>query len=415
MRGLSQEKLAAQAQVTARALRYWEADRQQPRMVELENVLKALEATLQERGQVLEWLSDARSVRLAQSAEAVHDIPRDVLGPLPGIGDLIRAMRCRSGWTQERFAEEMRVNRATVIRWEATRTIPSIEDVERLCVLCCASPEERGVLRAKRLFLSSWSPELTLEECLEQYELIRQVRSGSFWLLPLQDLQILTLKRRLRLLLSQSSEALRLLAKVESQHSWWLYMQGRKAEAWAGNWRTLKIVCGKFQPDGFWLNALNLLSSQASGGMRTPENSLQLLKPWLQLMPNHLQSYLLCDMALYAGRAQRFEESFSFLKRAEQARLGRATEEEGEEYHFQMTHARILLSGGKPIEALSRFPPISSLGDGHIHELLVWAETYLAAGDKNMASHHLCEAQRILSLAPMPARQSKLEQLTRRL
>src|SRR5579872_633941 len=128
-RGLSQERVATRAHVTTRALRYREADQQQPRDVEMESVLKALEATAQERAHIYALLPDRRHLRLARSAEAGGSVPTALLGPTPGLGDLLRAMRLRRGGTQEQLAEQMRISRSTVIRWEATRMLPSEADM----------------------------------------------------------------------------------------------------------------------------------------------------------------------------------------------------------------------------------------------------------------------------------------------
>lgn len=418
-RRLSQERLASLAQVTDRALRYWEADRQQPRAVELESVLKALEALPQERAQVYALLTDARRARLTRKLDIVPNVPPALLGPLPGLGDLLRAMRQRRGWTQEQVADAMRVNRATVIRWESTRSLPPTEEMERLCLLLKASPEERTALHIRRLSPSSWVPQLTLEECRVQYEMIARHRSGQSSFGPLMDLHMLALKRQLRFLLNESSEALRLLAQLETQHGWWLYMQGRKSEASTGTWRALNLARGNLAPEPFWVGALNLLSGHAASGGQKPEQALRLLSPWLRLLPAAFHPFLLCDMALYAGQAHRPEEAAHLLQQAEQALLRRSRA--GAEDHWylhwyvRMTAARVFLSGGKAVEALNRLPTTDLEGDGRIVSLLIGAEAALAAGEKNLAARTLSEAQTLLTVMPLPHRQSKLQELTQRL
>lgn len=416
---LSQEQVAIKAQVTARALRYWEANQQQPRDVELESLLKALKATPQERTQIYAQLSEPRRIRLMQSVENMENVSSRLLGPLPGIGDLIRALRIRRGWTQEPFARAMGISRATVIRWEATRTLPSEEDIQRLTLLLRAAPEECAALYARRLSPTSWNTQLTLEECREQAELLAQVRSGENALLPLADLYNLALKRQVRSLLGQSQEAMRLLARIEVHHGWWLFMQGRAAEACAGNWRALHLMRDVSSPDMFWMGALNILAANAASGPRGPESGIQLLAPYLHQFPAAFHPYLLCDMALYAGRAQQNEEARHLLERArrtlpepEKARLQAPWYAH---WYLRMTSARVLLSLGKPLEALSGLPELPLRGDSRINELLVWAETSLAAGEKNMASRYLSEAQEVLLKMPLPQRQSKLEQLAQQL
>ncbi len=414
-RGMSQEQVAIQARITPRTLRYWESDNyQMPRLVELENVLKALEATPSERVEIYALLPDRRRNPLVQQGEGTRNIPASLLGPLPGSGDMIRTMRMRRGWTQEQFADEMRINRSTIFRWESTRTVPSEDDSARLCGVLGALPHELAALQSGRLSPSHWPPQLTLEECRQQYETLMQIRKGDFALLPLMDLYALALKLQLRPLLSQSSEALSLLAKVEALHGWWLFMQGRKAEACAGNWRALNLTRGATAPDYFFVDALNILSAHAMSGAGGPENGVKLLYPWLRLLSPALHICLLCDMALYAGMARRQEEAASFLQQAERSLHSRGQESKINRDYFHMTKARVLLLHGKALEALDWLPPVAA-GDGHIHELMIWAEMYLAAGEKDAAARCLNESQALLTLAPLPARQKTLDQLARQL
>src|SRR5262249_8461729 len=158
-----------------------------------------------------------------------------------------------------------------------------------------------------------------------------------------------------------------------------------------------------------------LLAAHAADGARGPENGLRLLSPWLRLLPPPFHLFLLCDMALYAGRAQRHEEAACLLQQARQA-LSRSGNEGADDawyrhWYARMTTARGLLSGGKAVEALARLPAADLIGDGRIAALLVWAEASLAAGEKNMASRALSEAQTLLAETPLPQRQSRLDQL----
>ncbi len=413
-REITRERLATQAQITPRTLRNWEANQQQPRGVELESVLMALEATQAERTEIYALLPDRRRNPLAQKGDGTRPVPTSSLGPLPGSGDLIRTMRMRRGWTQEQFAVELRINRSTIYRWESTRTVPSEDDSARLCSALGALPHEAAALQSGRISPSYWPPQLTLEECRQQYETLMQIRKGEFALLPLMDLYALALKLQLRPLLSHSSEALPLLAKVEALHGWWLFMQGRAAEACAGNWRALNLTRGMTAPDYFFVDALNILSSHAVSGAGGAEKGVKLLYPWLRLLSPALHTCLLCDMALYAGQARRHEEAVTFLQQAEKSLRGHNNENRINDDYFHMTKARVLLSTGKPVEALHWLPPVA-LGDGHIHELMIWAEIYLAAGEKDAAARYLKESQALLNVAPLPARQKKLDQLARQL
>jgi transcriptional regulator with XRE-family HTH domain len=419
-RRLTQEKLAARTQVTARTLRYWETDQQQPRDAELESVLKALNATQQERAQIVSRLTDRRSVRLSQSAQPTPDIPLDHLGPLPGIGDLIRAMRLRRDWTQEELAEAVGARRGAIIRWETTHALPAEEDMVRLCAALRTAPEEQEVLMARRLHPATWSPQLSLEECKQQYDNLVRVRREDLSLWPLVDLYALALKRQLRFLLGQHMEAIRLLALVELTHSGWLFVRGRRAEAAAGEWRTLNLVRGKFAPEIFWLRALNMLAAHAATSARGAEDGLKLLYPWVSMLPSTLHPELLCDLAYYAGKADQPDEAEYLLKRAGQVYQRCQGTDPNELWYYRMTKARVLLSGGRPVEAMDWLPPLGTNILNRIFELLIWAEVYLAAGEKTTAAYHLTEVQGLLALAPLPlapyhSHHQRLKQLTQHL
>lgn len=414
--GFSQERLAANAGVSVRAIQYWEAGRQMPRDVELDQVLTALNATPSERALAYAALPDQRGIRLMRRMEAESVAVAALLGPLPGIGDLIKALRVRSGKTQQQLADGMRVNRSTVIRWEATRTVASGDDMVRLFSLLDASPEEQAALSTRRLAPSFWPPELTPEECFEQFSHLQRIRSGDGTLLPLADLSTLALKRQIRSLLNRSPEMLKLLAQVEVYHSWWLHMHGRVAEACAGNRRALSFVRGRFTPETFWVSALNMLAAHAAKTARGPEHAVRLLHRWLPVLPASIHTFLLFDMALYAGRAQLHEEAEGFLSLARNAMTARTEAGAQNDWYYdwydRMTTARVLLSGGRAVEALNCLPANENLvGDGHVASLLIWAETLLAAGEKTEAAHALRETETLLAVVPLPERWTKLEQL----
>ncbi len=413
-RNLTQERLASRAQVTARTIRYWESDQQQPRLVELESVLKAMNVTARERAQVFAQLPDHRTVQLVRNAAPVQNIPADLLGPLPGIGDLLRAMRIRQNLTQEQLAEALGLNRATVMRWEATRAMPGDEDLDRLCTALQAAPEEECVLKARRLLPASWQPQLSLEGCREKYEQLLEIQSRYLALWPLVELYCLALKRQLRFLLAQHDEALKLLARVELAHSAWLQMRGRASEACAGHWRTLNLVRGRFPPEMFWLRALNLLAAHAVSDAHAAENGLKLLYPWLRLLPASLHTELLCDLAYYAGQARQHDEAETLLARAQRAFAHYGGTEKSANWYYRMTRARVLLSQGRAIDALDWLPAQSPPGIGSIFERQIWAEVYLGAGENQAATATLQTTQELLDLAPMPmvpliARQQRLK------
>ncbi len=82
-RRLSQTELARRAQISDRALRYWEAGTTSPCQWELESVLTVLELTPQERARAMALLPTARGMRLSRQEALSSPALTEERGPLP--------------------------------------------------------------------------------------------------------------------------------------------------------------------------------------------------------------------------------------------------------------------------------------------------------------------------------------------
>ena len=57
-------------------------------------------------------------------------------------GDELQAVRRRSGLTQEQFAEELKVSRQAVSKWESGRGYPEVEKILYICNRYGITPNE---------------------------------------------------------------------------------------------------------------------------------------------------------------------------------------------------------------------------------------------------------------------------------
>ena len=101
-RGLSQRQLATVAQIAVRTLAYWESGERIPRSAELDSALLALHAAPHEKALAASLVAPPRGTRLVR-----RDTRQDDLLVAPGVGDLLRALRLRVGWSQTRLATEL--------------------------------------------------------------------------------------------------------------------------------------------------------------------------------------------------------------------------------------------------------------------------------------------------------------------
>ena len=413
-RKLSQAVLAQNAHVSERTLRYWETGAASPSQWELESVFKALKLTPQERIQALALLPTRRGMQLSrQGADSLA--LADKVGPLPMMGDLLQAMRLRHGLTQRQMAAAMKLAHTTILRWEATETLPSEENLERVFALLDAHTEERAALSGRRMQIGDGKRSLSLEECSEQ---VVSLDSAGVGLQSLIDLRALALKRQLWLMADRSEEAMLLLARVQLIHANWLMLQERKAEAEVCIQRSLTILPGHSGAKPFWLAAVNLAAHFASEGAGGNIAGVQTIQRWLPLFPRERQVTLWCDMALYAGNARQHEAAAGYLARAHEALPYSVNAAEMAEHYYPLTSARVLLSAGHPVEALEWMPSIPGLTQPITFRAFYqfrWAEALLKAGEKDAAQRHVDQLNTLFAESPQPQLQRKLYALAERL
>ncbi|WP_309720558.1 helix-turn-helix transcriptional regulator [Armatimonas sp.] len=415
-RRLSQVELARRAHISERALRYWETGVSSPGLWELDSILTALELTPQERVHALALLPTRRGMALSRQESHASPALAEEYGPLPGLGDLLQAMRLRGGLTRGQVAAEMKIARSTILRWETTQSLPSEENLERLCALLGAYPEERAALSGRRMQIEEGKPHLSLEEAAEGVAALDRDTGNMH--LPLVDLRALALKRQLWLLAGKSDEALLLLARVQIIHANYLVVHDRKREAEVYVQRSLNTLSGRRAPEPFWQAVVNLAAQLASEGASGNAAGMHVLNRWLPAFPREMQTTLWCDLALYAGRSRQHEAAAAYLAKAQEVLPYSSNASGMADLYYPLTRARIFLSEGRPVEALDWLPSIPDVTEAASVKAsyqLLWAEALLEAGEGDAAQRHMDQLNTLLAQYPQPSRQRKLHQLADRL
>lgn len=377
--GLSQVKLADRAGVARRTIAYWEAGEREPRIPELEMVFAVLKSSTAQRAQAAGLLTASRGVRLARQETQADDIP--VLGTLPDVGDFLRTLRVRQGWAVEQLAQELGVTRSTVSRWERGQTIPSEEMLERAAVLLHALPEEQRVLVSRRLSM----PEGMQTDWDGCARLLEQVRWGIGTFDPLTELNVLTVKRHLRMLMARDeAKTLPLLVRAEVDHSRLSAQQNRWHAAVQFARRALEMAHGKMVWNRDMIYAINHIAGRFSYEKRRDKALSESLR-WLPHVDDPaMRFYLLADMALYSSYLSDHETADRFLRAA--GHDAQCTDSEDARDYGRVTQARVLMNQGSPYEAMLQLPAIVPNSDWQSSMHYYWAEAFLAAGERDAAA-----------------------------
>ena len=320
--------------------------------------------------------------------------------------------------TQAELAAQLRINRQSVLRWEAGQNHISDENLERLCAVLGAAPEERRALREHRLIMPQWEEEdwgkvtvgqaahLWREMQRPHHNMAPDYRPQT----PLFELQVLAMKRHLHLHLQPTQETRRLLANIETDHASWLHFQDRVPEARSRVHQAVRLVREETVPQDFWGEMLNLATSE--GYVKTAKwnhlVSLHRMEEWLpRLPPGFVRTQQLCDMAYYAGAAGDRSKALVLMEQAARS-MDRAEDVAAAEiFYYCVTQERVkLLSGSAPeiSEDLMAYCPNNFQ---RIHIVLLWAPILLRYGERHAASRYLIQVQEMMT----PETPARLRQL----
>ncbi len=219
--GWSQGQVARAAGVSKAALSQWESGARSPRVPELEAALTALQADAAQRALVFAQMKAPRALRHLRRPDDT-----DGLGAPPVSYDLLRAMRLRKGWTQERTAGAVGVTRSAVARWEQGERLPATAQIQALCYALGAREDELIALTTGDLTVSPEEPTTWEAKEADLNARLRNVLSAP----PgLKDLDHLALRREAWNWAARNAAARPMLARLCAYHG----IHYRSTRRWA--------------------------------------------------------------------------------------------------------------------------------------------------------------------------------------
>lgn len=226
-------QLSLRSGVSAASLSRWEAGLVQPRVRELEAVLDALEIPEVQRIAAFRSINAIRALkRIAASPNAATVDEVDEAHPwvsLPRTGDLLRALRMRSGHTQWEIAAFLHIQQSSVARWEASAESPNPDHLRALSGLLQATPQEIEILARGPLIMPVAPGQVTREEADWRLQVL--VRNALFGTWSRADLAFFKLEADLWHLVQRDPGSLDLLLQVYAKHACFLAWRGRRIEA----------------------------------------------------------------------------------------------------------------------------------------------------------------------------------------
>lgn len=393
-------ELARQAGISKAAISQWESGYRQPRIPELEAVLSALNADTAQRTRLLAAIEAPRALRQLRKTAIVEP---------PTVGDLLRSLRHRKGWTQEQLASALHVTRTAVGHWEQGERMPSTEQIHEICYMLDAHEEELVALSTGRC---PQKPTLsTAQDWGEtQYGIEQrwqQLKSDGVG--GLDELAFWTLERQVWEHAVQDPSAIPLLAKIYATHAQYFRTHRRWSEIapYTEKAMTLLDSTQEVTTTRLWVGILRSTAAVYGRDKPTPQRGVYLLSSEVELageFPEY-QAWMLADMAKYMALDGQAEAGLELTARAiEIARNTNRTE-----YIMrQIDHVRLLLQMGRSTEALRILPQEDTfrLVSARAEVSLLSADAHLRDGNPSEAANSfqkatdLIEQHNLVALRP---------------
>lgn len=404
-RGLTLERAAQAAGIGRVTLNRWETGAHQPRLPELEALLGALAADARQRQQALALVNAPRA--RAQVKEVVEHVgERAGIGPPPGAGDLVHALRLRRRLRPEQTTAALGITTRTLRRWERGEAAVPAERLDDLCRVLGAAPQERAALAAGKIGL--WIPNgsgaaaVSSPEAVEWQTkaLLTEADRGEWALL---DLQFLAIEARLWPQAARQTAVRGLMARVSAAHANVLERQGRRAEVKTYCERALTLWTGPVPRVSWWETLVHSVVWAGQSGLTAGSNRRRVahIRHWLDARDDPTwHSFLYRDMAQYAADAGESALALDAVRKATAL-----AERSGNPVYpilARHIHVHVLLAAGRPAEALPLLPE----GDSHdisqrLLDLGQRARVLLALGERT-------EAQTCLNRADVLCREHDL-------
>jgi transcriptional regulator with XRE-family HTH domain len=392
-RKLTLEQTARAAGIARVTLNRWETGTNQPRLAELEAVLKALETDARQRRKALALMDAPRGKTLVR--EEVNRIAAQVdLGPMPHAGTLLQAMRRRRGLSFEAVAHRMGVTSLTIRRWEKAEIWPSVDRLHALCYTLEAQEEEVIALTCGRF------AELPTGESVSQ-EVLRE-RLDVLWGLdpytPLADLHWLTLEAQLWPHAARDVSGRHLLAEAYATHA--DHLSARAEWKAMGDYaeRALDLMPAKAAREPFWIKAgVAAAHFEVHGRARPcPRRGVEMLSHWLSYVQDPAyEAWMRARLAEYQMQDGKVEEALSLAAQA--CRTAEWSAHPMERRWRQRDWALLLLGAGRPMAALPMLLPEDGDTVSFRADIALWRVRALTAlGETTEAHDWLLHTQSVI-------------------
>lgn len=350
-RGWSLTQASEAAGVARATLHRWERGKFYPRLPELDAVLAVLEATPQQK---------RRAVALVDAPRAQTQVREDIhrfgqmsgIGPIPGRGDLLRALRLRQGLTLDTVASGIGVSTRTLRFWEKGEIWPTADKLHNLCILLKAHEQE---IIALTCMTGSPTAAPAIPHDRLEVHLVSLIDRMDRAHDPLLELDFITMAEQAWRLAARKSSGRHLLAETYARYASFLSTRGRFTETAQIADRALELRPEKSSGEMFWLYA-GIASATAAvyqGARPAPQRGIKILRQWLPAAHDPaFQAWIVATMAEYQVMADPTAYLSDAVDLADQACRIAQEATPIERFLRNLDKARILILARRPAEAL---------------------------------------------------------------
>jgi transcriptional regulator with XRE-family HTH domain len=371
-------QLARRSGISKAAISRWESGDRQPRIPELEAVMDALDAPAAQRALAFSRIDASRGIRhLRESSD------NNTLGAPPVLGDLLKAMRLRGGWTQGEVADRAGVGRTAVVRWENGERLPRGEEIQTLCYVLEAREAELIFLTTGAF--SEPDSRRTLpwdEQAAALMEKLHQFSSDQIQVPG--DLFYLTQQHKAWLLATEHEGAKPILAETLARYSTELVNHRRWSEAGAVAKRVLLLVPRQEEEPDYMLRAA-LMHAEASvfgGHQVTPDRGIYELQKWLPHSTSPIyRAWMLSILGKFTMLAGQTDRGVELVSESRNVMDLAGATTETDRVLRQIDYSTALVKANRLEEALHHLPGMKpENGDVFLQEAVARAEIYARLG-----------------------------------
>jgi transcriptional regulator with XRE-family HTH domain len=433
VRGFSLGGLSDRCGVHKSTLSRWESGAQRPNIPELEATLSVLHTSPEMRLAILKRLGDAgapRARRLLQDEQRTAAVsarlsPLLLRDGMPGSGSLLRALRLRRGWSQERLSSHLRRHQSAISLWERGDTWPRPDVLQEICALLGATAAETAALQTSHPGGTGALPEFGELEHQFHTQIVKASEASDLY--PAMDLVFIALEAALWGHGLNQASVRSLLPRVYAHHANYLRNLGRFVEGGSFAEKALALrekstISLSASEDWITLAVACRADAVAKGGNRPrPGRGEAILYRRLsqnQLSISH-KAWLLRKISDYhyiQGRVGEAEESLLFSRELTQQTS--AWQEDGiysadhSQVEVQRYMASQLLQSGRSEESLRWLPQATDKNPlNRLRDYLLWAKASLQLSRRSEAQTWIERAYAEIERHHVPHRLVDFERL----